>query len=54
MTMLRRIGPHIQLQYNNIMLIDGGGGVFMVYGLDRGHRYLILVMFCVKVEVGVE
>ena len=36
------------------MLIDGGGGVFMVYGLDGGSRYYILAMFCVKVEVGVE
>jgi len=39
MTMLRRIGPYIQLQYDNIVLADGGGGVFILLGVDGGCRY---------------
>ena len=52
--MFWRIGPYIGLQSDNIVLADGGGGVFIVLGVDGGCRYQILVVFCVKVEVGVE
>ena len=52
--MFWRIGPCIGLQSDSILLTDGGGGVFMVLGVDGGGRYQILVMFCVRVDVGVE
>jgi len=39
MTMLWRIGPHIGLQSDNIVLADGGGGVFLLLGVDGGRRY---------------
>ena len=52
--MFWRIGPYIALQSDSILLVDGDGGVFMVLGVDGGGRYQILVMFCVRVDVGVE
>jgi len=38
-TMFWRIGPCIGLQSDSILLTDGGGGVFMVLGIDGGGRY---------------
>jgi len=39
MIMFWRIGPYIHLQFDNQPLIDGIGGVVMVYGGGWGYRY---------------
>jgi len=36
--MFWRIGTYIGLQSDNIVLADGGGGVFIVLGVDGGCR----------------
>jgi len=36
---LLKDGPYIHLQFDNQPLIDGIGGVFMVYGGGWGYRY---------------
>ena len=44
--MFWRIGPYIGLQSDSIIVDDGGGGVFMVLGVDGGSRYQVLVCLC--------